>query len=151
MAMDAFKSPDDGKFDLDTGAAVPPIWVRVIGGIVGAAGFFMVGSAVQLAIFFYLAFWVKVMVGVIGILGLAMIGVSPYLFKARSWASIAGTALCAVAALVSGVWTLYAISITLFSPLMLLAAAMCALSAVTIPLTIPAAIRVTAARNALYE
>jgi len=149
--MDEFQQPDTSKFDLEVGAAVPPIWVRFIGGIVGAAGFFMVGSAVQLVMFFYLATWVKATVAVVGVLGLAMIGVSPWIFKARSWASIAGTALCIFAALVSGVWTIYAISITLFSPLMLLAAFMCCVAALTIPLTIPASLRVTAARNALYE
>ncbi len=149
--MEQFKEPDTSKFDLEVGAAVPPLWVRFIGGLVGAGGFFMVGSAVQLVIFFYLATWIKVLVGVIALLGLSMIGVSPWIFKARSWAAIVGTLLSIAAAAVSGLWTLYAISITLFSPLMLLAAAVCALAALTMPFTIPTALRVTAARNALYS
>jgi len=136
--------------DLDLSAAVPPIWVRATGALLGASGFFVVGAAGQLLIFFYLVLWVKVVIGVLAVLGLALIAIAPWVIKARSWACITGTGLALLAAAATTVWVIFAISIAVFSPLAMMAAAMCALATLAMPWTIPASLRVTAARRALY-
>ena len=135
---------------LDLSDAAPPVWVRAVGALLGASGFLVVGSATQMVIFFYMALWTQAVVAVLGLLGLSLIAIAPWVFKARSWACIGGSVCAAFTCLAMGIWVLYSLSITLFSPLALLAALCCALSALTMPLTISTAIRITAARNALY-
>jgi hypothetical protein len=144
------EAPGGNEAEIDLSDAAPPVWVRAIGSILGASGFLVVGTAAQLVFFFTLAVWVKVVVGVLGILGLCLIAIAPWVFKARSWACISGSLFAGLTSLAMGLWVLYSFSITLFSPLAILAALCCGLATLTMPLTIPTAIRITATRKALY-
>lgn len=144
------ETASDSLADADPLAAVPPLVVRIGGGLLGAAGFFVGASGLQAFAFFYLTTIQSLVAGALVLLGAAAIGVAPMTMAGRSWAAIAGSAVAAVAALVAFGWLVYALSATMFSPILMLGTLFMGLAAAVQPFTISPSLRVTKARRALY-
>jgi len=144
------ETASDSLADADPLAAVPPLIVRIGGGLLGTAGFFVGASGLQAFLFFHLTTTQSLVAGALVVLGAAAIGVAPLTMAGRSWAAIAGSAVAAVAALVAFGWLAYALIATMFSPILVLGTLFMGLAAAVQPFTISPSLRVTKARRALY-
>lgn len=98
----------------DVAAAVPPVLVRVSGGVIALAGAVVGLTGVQTLMF--------TMRGPIALAPYLLIGVAlPHfvlgvmVFRARAWAAVAAIGGCFLLSLVSGVWLVIAVSHLLFS------------------------------------
>ena len=139
-------SPDD----LDSSSLISPPVVKLGGALLGTSGFFVTGTALQVAALFpgtahtiaAIPLW---------LLGVAALLVGPSLFNGRGWAAILGGPVSAAAALVTFGWSLYAVSSLVFAPMLVLGVGSSALAALVAPLTILPAVRLSRTRRELYR
>jgi hypothetical protein len=126
----------------------PPI-VRLAGASLGAVGFFVVGSAVQLAALY--DGWLSALaIAPLVVLGLAALIVAPNVYNARGWAAIVGTAVALSLGVVVGAWAIWLVATLSFAPIVPLALGATWAAAALLPLAIRPAVRVTRARAALW-
>jgi hypothetical protein len=138
-------SPDD----LDASSLVAPPVVKIAGALLGAAGFFVVGTAIQVMAAFpglghavaALPLWVT---------GLLALVVGPTLFNGRGWAAVLGAGVAAGAALATFGWTLYAVGSFVFAPMLVLGLGSSVLAALAAPFAILPALRLSRTRRALF-
>jgi hypothetical protein len=134
---------------LDHESLVSPPIVKLGGALLGAAGFFVTGSALQVA-----ALFPGVLHGVatlpLWVLGGAALVVGPTMFNGRGWAAVLGTVVSACAAIATGLWALYALGSFVFAPMLVLGVGSSVLAAVASPFAILPAIRLSRTRRELY-
>ena len=151
--MNPYAAPtaDAAMLDIDPRDAVPPLIVKLGGGLLGTAGFFVAASGLQLFAFFYLTLGQTLVASALLLLGSSAILVAPMVIAGRAWASVAGTLVAGASALLSIVWLIYALFSGLFSPMMVLGSLTMGLALLAQPFTILPSLRVSAARRALYS
>jgi len=150
--MNAYSAPDTAAHAdaVDFRDAVPNLIVKSGGYLLGASGFFVAGSGLQLLVF---AQWQWLLLGAAATLltlGSSAALLAAFVIKGRSWAAVASVPLAAMMALFTVVWSVWMIASLAISPLTLLAAALASVSAMLVPFTVPGAMKATRARNALY-
>ncbi len=151
--MNPYAAPaaDASMIEVDPREAVPPMIVKLGGGLLGTAGFFVAASGLQLFAFFYLTTGQTLVASALLLLGSASVGVAPLVIAGRAWAAIAGTLLAVASTLLAAAWLAYALWSGLFSPIMILGALTMSLAMLAQPFTILPSLRVGAARRALYS
>ena len=133
----------------DTESLVSPPVVKLGGALLGAAGFFVLGSALQVAAMFpgflhgiaTLPLW--------GLGGAALV-VGPTMFNGRGWAAVLGTVVAVAAAVTTILWALYAIGSFVFAPMLVLGVGSSLFAAFVSPFAILPAIRLSRTRRELY-
>ena len=147
--MSAMADRIDGELDLMV--AAPPLIGRIAGGLLGVGGLLMIGSAVQMLLFFDLRTLQLVVVVLLLLLAVATAWTGPFLVKGRAWASVIGSGLCGVTALVGTGWWIYTLLHVVFSPLLLLTVGLLWLTLPVLPFAIGPTLRASRARRALYR
>jgi len=149
--MNAYSAPAASAAEaIDFRDAVPNLAVKLAGFTLGAAGFFVSGSGLQLLAFFELSWGMLAAASMLLTLGSVSVLVAPFVIKGRSWASMLAVPTAAVMALTTMVWAVLSVSMLFFSPLVVVGALTSAAAALVAPFAVPGALRATRARNALY-
>jgi hypothetical protein len=142
-------APASLSLDPDTASLVPPLTVKLGGALLGTAGFFVTGTALQVAALFPGTLHTIAAIP-LWLLGVAALLVGPSLFNGRAWAAILATPIGVGAALATVGWALYAIGSLVFAPMLVLGVGSSALAAVAAPFAILPAVRLSRTRRALY-
>ncbi|MCB9687870.1 MAG: hypothetical protein H6738_18895 [Alphaproteobacteria bacterium] len=139
-------------YDADADIAIAdlrtPAIARVGGGLLVAAGMFVVAASAQviLATEGPLA---TVAGAALTLTGMLSVAVAPHVYNGRGWAAITGTTLAvAMAALVLG-WTAWALLATTFAPTLLLAGGATIMAVPVLPFAVGPSLKVSAARRAI--
>lgn len=152
--MNPYQPPDtvsEQAPEVDPAAVVPPPAVRWAGAVILANGGFLWAMALQLYWFFELGTLNRIAAGLLVALGGLALGLGPLVGKGRTWPTIVATGSSLVACLLTGIWMAWSVLGGAFSPLMAFAALSSAAAALLAFVAIPAAMRVTAARRAIYR
>lgn len=139
-------SPDE----LDVSALVAPPVVKLGGALLVTAGFFVTGTALQVA-----ALFPGILHGIAALplwfFGVAALLVGPPVFNGRGWAAVLGTFVAGGAAITTMVWSLYAIGSFVFAPMLVLGVGSSVLAALVAPFAILPAVRLSRTRRDLYR
>lgn len=150
--MDEYQAPaHDAASDPDPAEARAPLYVTLAGGLLGVAGFFVAATGAQMIAFLYMAWWLDVLAWSLVLLGVATLLTAPFAMLGRAWASLFGSVLAAASLVAAWTWAGYTTFTPGFSLLAILTALVVSPTVLVVPLTIPASLRVTAARRALYR
>jgi len=152
--MDAYKAPEnDTTHAAEDDDAPPPVvsWVTLIAGAtLAVAGLFTAGAGAQLEVFFRLYDWIQAVPYVFGLLGCAAMLFGSLLTQGRDWAAFASTVVAVMCVVFGLAWNAYALYVGLVSVLSLISFLLCVLAALLVPLSIPNALAVSAAKRQLY-
>lgn len=146
----SYAPPSLSPEHLDAEDLVSPPIVKVGGALLGAAGFFVTGSALQVA-----ALFPGVLHGIatlpLWVLGIAALLVGPTMFNGRGWAAVLGTCIAAGAALTTIGWALYALGSFVLAPMLVLGVGSSVLAAMASPFAILPAVRLSRTRRELFR
>ncbi|MEZ4235824.1 MAG: hypothetical protein R3F59_06615 [Myxococcota bacterium] len=139
------------EFDLrDLEALRTPVSAQIAGLLLGAAGFFVTASAVQLT--FDAVTWLQVLgtaplwlCGVTSLLG------GPLLYTGRASAAVLGAPAAIAAAITCALWAIYAVVASHFALMVILGAGASGLAALAVPFAVVPTWRVSRARRALFQ
>lgn len=142
-------APAGSADDVDVADLRTPLLVSLSGAALAIAALFVGASGLQVMALVYVYSWWKVVPYLLVLFGAAGLPLGGTVTTGRLWAVILGFALTAMMGFVTLVWTIYAMWNGLLALLPLVAVLLCGLAGLLLPLAIPGARRVSAARARL--
>jgi hypothetical protein len=142
-------SPPSLTGELDLDLLRSPRSVRLGGAALGTVGFFVLGTAFQLAAV-YDGLLLGLLTVPLWVLGGGALLVAPSVYNGRGWAAILGTLIAITASVVSALWGLYVLATFVFAPMIVLGVGSSLVATVVMPFTVGPAIRVSRARAELW-
>lgn len=133
---------------IEPSALLTPATAKIGGALLGMAGFFVTGTALQLSaessgVLHALATFP------VWLFGLSALLVGPSMFNGHGWAAILGALIAPCAALFCLGWAIYAVVSLSFLPMLLLGLGSAGLAALAAPFAIAPSVRVSRTRRLL--